>query len=61
LAVEAKGILVFRSNGYAGRWQIAKESPILGFSLYSDACPVIVVKAMLNKAPKSTTIPVSIF
>ena len=43
-AVEAKGILVFRSNGYAGRWQIAKESPILGFSLYSEACPVIVVK-----------------
>ncbi len=43
-AVEAKGILVFRSNGYAGRWQIAKESPILGFSLYSGACPVIVVK-----------------
>jgi Zn-dependent peptidase ImmA (M78 family)/plasmid maintenance system antidote protein VapI len=43
-AVEAKGILVFRSNGYAGRWQIAKDSPILGFSLYSEVCPVIVVK-----------------
>lgn len=43
-AVEAKGILVFRSNGYAGRWQIAKDSPILGFSLYSDVCPVIFVK-----------------
>lgn len=43
-AVEAKGILVFRSNGYAGRWQIAKDSPILGFSLYNDVCPVIVVK-----------------
>ena len=43
-AVEAKGILVFRSNGYAGHWQIAKNSPILGFSLYSDVCPVIFVK-----------------
>lgn len=43
-AVEAKGILVFRSNGYAGRWQIAKESSILGFSLYSNNCPVIFVK-----------------
>lgn len=43
-AVEAKGILVFRSNGYAGKWQIAKESPILGFSLYDQRCPVIVVK-----------------
>lgn len=43
-AVEARGILVFRSNGYAGRWQIAKDSPILGFSLYSETCPVVVVK-----------------
>ncbi len=43
-AVEAKGILVFRSNGYAGKWQIAKENPILGFNLYDQRCPVIVVK-----------------
>lgn len=43
-AIEAKGILVFRSNGYAGRWQIAKDSSVLGFSLYSDVCPVIFVK-----------------
>lgn len=43
-AVEAKGILVFRSNGYAGQWQIPKDSPILGFSLYDVICPVIVVK-----------------
>ena len=43
-AIEAKGILVFRSNGYAGKWQIPKESQILGFSLYDDECPVIVVK-----------------
>jgi len=43
-AVESRGILVFRSNGYAGRWQIDKASPILGFTLYSDVCPVIVVK-----------------
>lgn len=43
-AIEARGLLVFRSNGYAGKWQIAKESPILGFSLYDPECPVIVVK-----------------
>lgn len=43
-AVESKGILVFRSNGYAGKWQIAKESPILGFSLYRNECPVIFIK-----------------
>ena len=43
-ALEAKGILVFRSNGYNGKWQIAKESPIFGFALYDESCPVIVVK-----------------
>lgn len=43
-AVEARGILVFRSNGYNGKWQIAKDNPILGFSLYDSVCPLIVVK-----------------
>lgn len=45
-AVETKGLLVFQSNGYNGKWQIAKESPILGFSLYDPECPVIVVKKL---------------
>jgi len=43
-AVETKGLLVFQSNGYNGKWQIAKESPILGFSLHDQECPVIVIK-----------------
>jgi Zn-dependent peptidase ImmA (M78 family)/plasmid maintenance system antidote protein VapI len=43
-SVEAQGILVFRSNGHNGKWQIAKENPILGFSLYYPTCPVIVIK-----------------
>lgn len=43
-AVEARGVLVFRTNGYNGKWQIAKESPILGFALYDPDSPVIVVK-----------------
>ncbi|KPX69940.1 hypothetical protein ALP66_00978 [Pseudomonas amygdali pv. photiniae] len=43
-AVEAKGILVFRSNGYHGQWQIAKDNPVLGFSLYDPRCPLIFVK-----------------
>lgn len=55
-AVEAKGILVFRSNGYAGRWQIAKDSPILGFSLYSDVCPVIVVKKSRTETQQTFTL-----
>ena len=43
-AVEAQCVLVFRSNGYNGKWQIAKDSPILGFTLYDANYPVIVVK-----------------
>lgn len=56
LAVEAKGILVFRSNGYAGRWQIAKDSPILGFSLFSDKCPVIVIKKSRAETQQTFTL-----
>ena len=43
-AVEARGVLVFRSNGYNGKWQIDKENPILGFSLYDTVCPLVVIK-----------------
>jgi Zn-dependent peptidase ImmA (M78 family)/transcriptional regulator with XRE-family HTH domain len=42
--VEERGVLVFQSNGYNGKWQIPKEEPILGFSLYHDSYPIIVVK-----------------
>jgi len=55
-AIEAKGILVFRSNGYNGKWQIAKESPILGFSIYDTACPVIVVKKQPWESQQSFTL-----
>ena len=43
-AIKTRGLLVFRTNGYAGNWQIAKESPICGFALYDPVLPVIVVK-----------------
>lgn len=55
-AVEAKGILVFQSNGYNGKWQIAKESPILGFSLFDQDCPVIVVKKQRWESRQSFTL-----
>lgn len=42
--VEKKGILVFLSNGYNGKWQIPKHNPIIGFSLYQPVCPVIFIK-----------------
>ncbi len=55
-AVEDKGVLVFRSNGYAGKWQIAKESPILGFSLYDAVMPMIVVKKQDAEARQTFTL-----
>ena len=55
-AVEAQGVLVFRSNGYNGKWQIAKESPILGFTLYDAHCPVIVVKKQPWKSRQTFTL-----
>jgi Zn-dependent peptidase ImmA (M78 family)/transcriptional regulator with XRE-family HTH domain len=55
-AVENKGILVFRTNGYAGKWQIDKDSPILGFALYDRAMPVIVVKKQDAEARQSFTL-----
>jgi Zn-dependent peptidase ImmA (M78 family) len=55
-AVEARGVLVFRSNGYSGKWQIAKESPILGFTLYDPICPVIVIKKQPWESQQSFTL-----
>jgi Zn-dependent peptidase ImmA (M78 family)/plasmid maintenance system antidote protein VapI len=55
-AVEARGILVFRSNGYNGPWQISKDNPICGFSLYDPACPVIVVKKQQFKSRQVFTL-----
>lgn len=55
-AVESRGVLVFRTNGYQGKWQIAKTNPILGFALYDPVCPVIVVKKQDFDAPQSFTL-----
>ena len=55
-AIEAKGILVFRTNGYNGKWQIAKENPILGFALYNTDCPVIVIKIQAGETQQSFTL-----
>jgi len=55
-AVEAQGVLVFRSNGYCGKWQIAKQNPILGFTLYDSTCPVIVIKKQPWESQQSFTL-----
>jgi len=54
--VEAQGVLVFRSNGYNGKWQIARENPILGFSLYDTVCPLIVVKKQKSETRQTFTL-----
>jgi len=56
VAVEAKGVLVFRSNGYNGKWQIPKQNPILGFTLYDLICPVIVIKKQNSESQQSFTL-----
>lgn len=55
-AVEAVGILVFQSQGYNGQWKIAKEDPVLGFSLYDETCPVIVIKKQAWLSMQSFTL-----
>lgn len=55
-AVEAKGILVFRSNGYNGAWQIPKTDPICGFAVFDARCPVIVVKKMATETRQVFTL-----
>ncbi len=49
-AIEAKGVLVFQTAGYKGAWQIAKENPVLGFSLYFESYPIIVVKKLESES-----------
>jgi Zn-dependent peptidase ImmA (M78 family) len=55
-AIESKGILVFRSNGYNGKWQIGKNSSVLGFSIFDPVCPVIVIKKLDSEPRQSFTL-----
>ncbi|WP_234303118.1 ImmA/IrrE family metallo-endopeptidase [Pseudomonas phenolilytica] len=55
-AIERKGILAFRSNGYNGKWQVPKESQILGFSLYDNVCPIIFVRKQEFDARQTFTL-----
>ena len=55
-SIEARGVLVFRTNGYNGKWQIAKSNPVLGFVLYDSKHPVIVVKKMPWDSQQSFTL-----
>ena len=52
--VEAKGVMVFVSNGYNGAWQINKENKVRGFALYYDTLPIIVIKKQTDGAKAFT-------
>lgn len=54
--LESKGVMVIVSNSYNGKWQIAKKNPVVGFSLYYDTLPVIVVKKQDSKERQSFTL-----
>ncbi len=54
--VEDKGIFVFVTNGYRGQWQIAKDDPIRGFSLYYSKYPIIAIKKQISIHPQVFTL-----
>lgn len=55
-AIEAKRVLVFRSIGYRGAWRIPRKSPIVGFSVYHETCPVILIKKQTFDTRQSFTL-----
>lgn len=55
-ALERKGLLVFVTNGYQGPWQISKDNPIRGFSLYFEHYPVITIKKQDSDGPQAFTL-----
>lgn len=46
--IESKGVLVLLAVGYSGEWRLPQESPIAGFSIYHERCPLILVKKQKN-------------
>ncbi len=54
--VESKGVMVFVSNGYNGKWQIDKDSHVRGFALYYDILPIIVIKKQASKGAQAFTL-----
>lgn len=54
--VEDKGIFVFVTNGYKGQWQITKDDPIRGFSLYYSKYPIIAIKKQISVRPQVFTL-----
>ena len=43
-ALEDRDVLVLLATGYAGDWKFPKEANAIGFSIYFDAAPLIMVR-----------------
>lgn len=54
--IEDKGVLVFRTNGYNGKWQVPSASNVLGFSIYHESFPTIVVRKDDSPARQNFTL-----
>jgi len=55
-ALEEHGVLVFYAQGYQGSWHWDAESSILGFSLYYDQLPIIVIRNDQAKTQQAFTL-----
>jgi Zn-dependent peptidase ImmA (M78 family) len=55
-AVEARGVFVLRSMGYLGAWRFPKESSVIGFSLFYEVCPLIVVRKQVAESRQTFTL-----
>lgn len=55
-AIESKGIMVIVSNGYNGKWQIEKQNPVRGFSLFFETLPIIVIKKQISLGAQTFTL-----
>lgn len=54
--LEHNGIIVFKSNGYKGCWQIPKQSKVLGFNLYHQLHPLIFVRKNFSESHQNFTL-----
>ena len=55
-AVERKGVLVFRSNGYNGPWKIPSDSPVCGFSIFHAEYPIIFIRKQASESRQLFTL-----
>ncbi len=55
-ALEERDVLVLLATGYAGDWKFPKDSSAIGFSIYYEAAPLIMVRNSESKARELFTL-----